>query len=1258
MPKSKKYKTRNSIASTISDFRRSLGSRVHIRDIWRRSEVNTESIAKSPSVGDESSPSTPQVHFEVLEHGSAKPDELIAAKSTELTTSTESTIVSTEATESVRLQTSDNSQTTVRPITALIRVPSSRVLEALGVALADLETVLNTFPSFERFRSVITGIRICAAQTELVENAQLEYEDIVLDLTSLVRSIQSEIVQLKEIDISNSVQGVNRDIQGLITRIKISQEHRRSEGTKPTDLLVDQEITRYRDIVVALRRLCTDMQANPASTRERTPLESVVINQQNPVAFNAQYNAILPTEIRGRHGCTPGTCLEILDTITKWAKMADGPRIFWITGAAGTGKTTIAHSICQRLDDEQPEKKQLGASFFCSSAFPGCRDASRIIPTIAYQLMRFSEKYWDALFKHLWFEPEAVASDLVIQFNRFLVMPFTKARDMLPNNTVVVIDAIDECIDIDGMQTILELLLRHADDLPIKFLITSRVNHFAILGPSPGEPSPIHFYNAERASSRSDIELYLANILSAIIPPRDLTQLSTLAESLFIFAVTTRHYLLPDFEGTDSRQRLSSMLDISANLGDARYFALDKLYTIILSSALNDKDPEELKSRQLVLWTIVCAKEPMTATTIAELLGLSHEDVLLAVLMLEPVLHLNDTTGVVSLRHITFREFILDPKRSEKYYCDEAQHNGFLAARCFTIMKTSLQFNICGLETSANVDADVPNLQYRVAKAISPVLSDACCYWADYLEKSALSDRLIEHLDDFLQRRLLFWMEVLNLKKWIGKGEIILLQLINWLLRANSLAELHKFSQDALDFVKNYSASPASHSAPHIYISALPFASRQSRIYDVYWPQTQGLFVVGGRMSSARLRKAPLSARISKFGPYIFDVQLTRAPVFTSVAFSPDGTRVVSGSQDGVMCCWRTDDGSQVLGPIKAHAERIRCVAFSSDGTSIVSGSYDGTIRAWDANTGSSLPYQFTGHNGPVLCIAFSPDDTQVLSGAMDCTIQMFDLANGSPAEGVPSDNNDPVRVVAFSPDGWLALSADGARIRLWDSRDGTIIQSFAGHTGIVRSAAFSPNGKRVASGTAYGEILVWDAYSGTQLVGPFKGHTEIVSSVAFSPDGRILASSSYDRDVRLWDAYRGTTLAPPFKEHWANVLSVVFFHGGNRVMSGSKDGTIHHWDIQALDAAQNRYSWKKLNIKDWVGDIGGGWVKDSKSQRAVWVPPDYIAKLHDSPYIPIIPPCSLVIHPDRAVFANFRGALIGERWRECYVGPTDTDGI
>jgi WD40 repeat protein len=286
-----------------------------------------------------------------------------------------------------------------------------------------------------------------------------------------------------------------------------------------------------------------------------------------------------------------------------------------------------------------------------------------------------------------------------------------------------------------------------------------------------------------------------------------------------------------------------------------------------------------------------------------------------------------------------------------------------------------------------------------------------------------------------------------------------------------------------------------------------------------------------------------------------------------SVAFSPDGQRIVSGSEDKTVRLW--DLQGQAIGqPFQGHTDSVYSVAFSPDGQRIVSGSRDKTVRLWDLQ-GQTIGQPFKGHTSFVTSVAFSPDGQRIVSGSWDKTVRLWDLqgkAIGQPFKGHTSF----VTSVAFSPDGQRIVSGSGSgekTVRLWDLQGQTIGQPFKGHKAYVTSVAFSPDGQRIVSGSGDKTVRLWDLQS--QAIGqPLKGHTAYVTSVAFSPDGQRIVSGSGDKTVRLWDL-QGQAIGQPFQGHTDSVTSVAFSPDGQRIVSGSRDKTVRLWDLQGQAIGQ-----------------------------------------------------------------------------------------
>ena len=280
-----------------------------------------------------------------------------------------------------------------------------------------------------------------------------------------------------------------------------------------------------------------------------------------------------------------------------------------------------------------------------------------------------------------------------------------------------------------------------------------------------------------------------------------------------------------------------------------------------------------------------------------------------------------------------------------------------------------------------------------------------------------------------------------------------------------------------------------------------------------------------------------------------------------SVAFSPDGQTLASGSNDKTIKIWNL--ASNEPRTLKGYEESsyfggVNSVAFSPNGKQIASGCDDKTIKLWDVLTGKEL-YTFTGHENKVYSIAFSPDGKTLASGSKDKTIKLWSIERYKGIYTIPG-HADEVLCVAFSPDGKI-LASSGAlndkTIKIWYLAENKFL-TLKGHSdlfGGINSIAFSPDGKTLASGSTDNTIKMWQLSSGKELL-TLTGHSDQICSVAFSPDGKTLASGSKDKTIKLWQVDTGKELRT-FTGNEEPIYCVAFSPDGRTLASGNGDKTI-----------------------------------------------------------------------------------------------------
>jgi WD40 repeat protein/serine/threonine protein kinase len=304
-------------------------------------------------------------------------------------------------------------------------------------------------------------------------------------------------------------------------------------------------------------------------------------------------------------------------------------------------------------------------------------------------------------------------------------------------------------------------------------------------------------------------------------------------------------------------------------------------------------------------------------------------------------------------------------------------------------------------------------------------------------------------------------------------------------------------------------------------------------------------------------------------------------PVYAA-AFSPDGKLIATGGYDKFVMVWNPDEvqpvdlaklieGQPKPKPnylrLMGHDGPVRSVAFSPNGQLVASGSDDNAIRLWNIATGE-ISQVLRNHSGAVHSVAFSPNGKFVLSGGQekkDNQIRLWNLAGYQEvrvlhATVLAGQDEDAVLSARFSPDGRQIVTASRDRTAsLWDVASGNRLRQFEeGHEFLATSAVFFPDGRRLATGAGDNSVRIWDVALGTQL--QVLAPTGRLGTLAVSPDGNWIVTGSPGTDAKVWDSHSGTQVGAPLAGHVAEVSAAAFSPGGDTLATGDDRGRIRLW--------------------------------------------------------------------------------------------------
>ncbi|KAJ3874888.1 quinon protein alcohol dehydrogenase-like superfamily [Lentinula edodes] len=1097
------------------------------------------------------------------------------------------------------------------PGTASEDIPAARAVPMEGSSVAQVQSVVLEIlgPALELFKeasvalpplqAVVGSVFKCFEIYQTISGNTEKLKALANDLTSRTKFLQG-ILDKEGLESSGEplIQDLADDLERICKKVIVNQDVGLMQK-----LQMDKNSQKIEGFQKEIQDAYEECKMKLLFSIERNT--AIILREFVLQSMRHSSEAFHDSDIVDRSPCHAETRKDILSEIEAWAIDASSEPGYWMFGMAGTGKSTIAVSVCEILKG----RKVLAATFFCSRQIPECKNYRLIIPTLSYQLARFSRTFAMSVKEILIQEPDIVTKRPEVQIDKLLVEPWKaviKAAQMESFYPVLVLDALDECQDIAKVLQPLVSAISKKELQGLKFFITSRPEpkiQAELKAWSASGMKEFILHNVEEDIVQKDISVYLQKELQEISPTEEqLCLLTDLSQQLFIYAATVVRFVKEADGMSRQRTRLLDCIENAAHMMD-----LKALYVKILDDAIPTKIEKEMKDDLNILYTIVSVGRPLTCKTIAELLQpeVEVETVSKLIKKLNAVFYQAAQDGPILIFHKSFYDFLSSYKDSKYKYNAVTQHES-LTFSCCQIME-KLCFNICDLPSSFIKDDDVPGFKDKASKKIPETLNYCCQFWTDHFEIGQ-TDQLFQKVQEILIEKGIYWLEAMSLLKLLPRCS----KMLDAILKTSSNKADHSSIERIVSYLQNlirqFINGDVYGMTPHLYLSIMPFwkngvgckpqLRRGIKVINrvINWlPETTVTVNVSARVNSVQY--SPMGDKIgtgcddntvriwdARTGSQIGVPLQGHDDQVRSVAFSPDGTRIVSGSDDNTVRIWDASTGAQIGVPLQGHDHWVRSVAFSPDGTRIVSGSGDYTVRIWDASTGAQIGVPLQGYDSSVSSVAFSPDGTRIVSGSDDNTVRIWDASTGAQIGVLLHSYDSSVSSVAFSPDGTRIVSGSGDdTIRIWDASTGAQIGvPLQGHDDWVRSVAFSPDGTRIVSGSGDYTVRIWNASTGAQIGVPLQGHDSSVSSVAFSPDGTRIVSGSHDHTVRIWDASTGAQIGVPLQGHDDWVSSVAFSPDGTRIVSGSGDDTVRIWD--ASTGAQTGVPLQGHN--DWVSSV------------------------------------------------------------------------
>ncbi|EIW79023.1 hypothetical protein CONPUDRAFT_166858 [Coniophora puteana RWD-64-598 SS2] len=652
----------------------------------------------------------------------------------------------------------------------------------------------------------------------------------------------------------------------------------------------------------------------------------------NAIARGAEHDS---NERRPFGECLPGTRMELLDMLEKILTQEEGEeghqeqsaeeeeyrmdvdkqgdeeksgRIYWLFGGSGTGKSSVACSIAERLR----RKEHLAATFFFSRKDVTRSRTDLVFLTLSYQIGLRHPRAKLAIVKAIKDDPALLSAEKSrrAQFDQLVAAPLRELNmTWRDEKRSMIFDAIDEgagddddYINADHMKhavSMLAELLRNGRAPISSVLFTSRPYPYlrTIIQDIKGiTPVEIEDFNASR-----DVEVFLRDSFQKISDVRRIgsrpswpsdNNLNTLLSQVkghFIVAATISRLVGRAPNPKSALNHVSAMYSGRVDLSRG----IDSVYHHILS----DCEPEQRRAGAECLGTIIALAEPLSPSTLCQLYDdnvLKHIEHLFAIVF---VPHL-ESSNSIQIYHASLQDYILDQSRSGEFYVDPADSRARLVCSCLELMENELKEDICGLEDSSRLHSEFDDFEYRKEVSISSALCYACLFWTHHLERANHSKEVQEGVFYFVQNQLLFFIEVSSIIGNLQVGVRSLTGAEKVVSKWDPSPEQHRTLRllyDTWRLVLQF-FEPIRTSALHLYESALAFCPRNTQLYASY---------------RDLISKSKVLVE-SELNSWDYILRTFDSYGILSITLSPDGRKLATVAENGGLNLWDTVTGTLI----------------------------------------------------------------------------------------------------------------------------------------------------------------------------------------------------------------------------------------------------------------------------------------------------------------------------------------------------------